>query len=147
MASLSELGWVYVALLVVFALIFVAVIVALARQHRDSAPALPPPPPATSGTLREAMAAPGAVPDPYMVRFVDDEKGERMGETISLTADHAIVKRDGAFHAVPLESIRVTPTTLVATNVDWEKARREGEAWRAEQAAQHEALKFDETRE
>lgn len=146
MVSLSGLGWVYAALLVVFALIFVGVLVALWRGGvgRKAGSAVPAPAPATTGTLADAMARPGAVAEPYLSRFVVDGSGERQGETISISGDRVIVKREGAFHSVALAAVTIESGELVAHGVDWEAAKREGEAWRATQASQHEALEFDD---
>lgn len=144
MASLSDLGWVYLALLAFFGAVFVAIVIVLARNARAHAAAsVPPPPPATGGTLREAMSRPGAVHDPYVLRFVNDADGQQAGEAISMTDDALVVKREGAWHAVPLEQVHIEGDDLVARDVDWDAAKEKGEAWRAEQAAKHDALEFD----
>lgn len=139
MASLTDLGWGYLALLVLFAAIFIAVLVMLIRNP-PAARTVPAPEPAVAGTLADAMAVPGAVPDPYLLRYVIDDAGARIGESLAMTKERLIVKREGDFHAIPLGNVTIEGADLVARAVDWESAKRDGEAWRVEQAAKHDPL-------
>lgn len=66
-----------------------------------------------------------------LLRFIDDETGARIGETVAIEGDDFIVKDPKGFLAVPTASVREEGKGLVLTQrFDEVEARRKGEAWR-----------------
>lgn len=66
-----------------------------------------------------------------LLRFVVDEKGERTGETVAVDGSNFILKRQDGFYAVPMAQVESAGDQLrLKGTVDWEAAKREGEAWR-----------------
>jgi len=74
----------------------------------------------------------GAPRDDLLLRFVHDASGARRGETVAVEGAHVILKTPEGFAAVPAERLKAEgPTLRLEGEVDWEAARREGEAWRS----------------
>lgn len=139
-------AWVALAILVAAVAVALALLAYVVRHARASpAPVAAPEPralaPGESATLEEVLAG-GAAPDRYLMRFVLDAAGARVGETITVHEGAMILKREGRFAAIPLAAIVARDDTLtLAGDVDWDAADRAGEAWRR---AGENALRFDE---
>jgi hypothetical protein len=85
---------------------------------------------------REAQLHEGEELTDVLSRFVDDEKGERVGETVGMDGDKVIVKsKDKAsYYAVPRASLEEMEGDFkVRPGVDWKTAEEEGEAWKKRQ--------------
>ncbi len=75
--------------------------------------------------------AAGAGFDHLLLRFVHDASGERKGETVAVEGDQVIVKNQEAFFQVPANQLEESGAGLkIAGDLDWDAARRAGEAWR-----------------
>ncbi len=144
-------SWVYLGLLVVFALIFVAFLVTIfrdsARRRRsasaaETAASATPAEPAKPGTLAAALADPEAQSESFLCRFVTNGKGETAGETLGIHGDRVILKKNDKFLSVSVNAVEVRGDDLVAPNVDWALAERDGEAWRA---GHKDAIVYDES--
>ena len=69
--------------------------------------------------------------DGMLLRFLEDESGARIGETVAVEGDDFIVKGPKGFMAVPTASVREEGKGLRLTQpFDEESARVKGEAWR-----------------
>lgn len=75
-------------------------------------------------------------------RFVHDSEGETIGETMTVTEDEVILKKDGEFLAVDPEAvIEKEGQLLLDPNVDFDEARQRGEDWRE---ANLDRMEYDE---
>ena len=76
----------------------------------------------------------GEVEDPrdeYLSLFVKDGKGEVKGESIGVENEKIVIKEGDVFFMFPLDSVRIEEEQLtIIKNVNWKKARKEGEKWR-----------------
>lgn len=90
-----------------------------------------------------AMAAPESLHESLILRFVTDEQGERLGETVSLDGDRVILKVKDGFVSVPASKIKDQGGNLqLDFGVDWDEARRLGEEWRARS---HKVIEYSES--
>ncbi len=130
-------SWVYLGLLGLFAIIFVVFVATIVRDSMkrssstraaESAPAVPD---AKPGSLAEALLNPDAGPESFLCRFVKNGRGETAGETLGIHGDRVILKKNDKFLSVSLNAVDVRGDELVAPDVDWAAATRDGEAWRA----------------
>lgn len=88
----------------------------------------------------EGPAMPGTTPaeadsSGYIARFLTDDSGKTLGESVSVASGRVIVKEGGSTYAsLPLDAVKPASDgvglQLVGT-VDWAEARRLGEEWRA----------------
>ena len=107
--------WAVVLYLVAFAIILL-LLVRLATKARGAATVEP-----VTENPHEAM----------LLRFIDDESGTRIGETVAVEGDEFIVKDPKGFLAIPTASVREEGKDLKLTQTfDEAEARRKGEAWR-----------------
>jgi hypothetical protein len=87
--------------------------------------------PAAAAAAPSASMA-GAGHDELLLRFVTDAAGTRQGETVAADGDHIILKTPQGFASVPAGRLRPDGAGLrLEGDVDWEAARRAGEAWRS----------------
>jgi len=89
--------------------------------------------PAAAGAM--PAAAPEADTSGYIARFVTDESGKTLGESVSVTGGRLIVKEGtNTYASVPLDAVKTGSDGVGLTltgEVDWTEARRLGEEWRA----------------
>lgn len=97
----------------------------------------------TSGDTMAEMLANDEIDDMELLsQFVHDSDGETVGETMTVTEDEVIIKREGDFLAVDPESIIENAGQLVLDpNVDLEAAQDRGESWRE---ANLDRMEYDE---
>lgn len=80
--------------------------------------------------------APAAAPadeahEGLLLRFVTDEQGNRLGETVAVDGDRVVLKVKDGFVAVPADKIKAAGSSLqLDYGVDWTEAKQVGEAWR-----------------
>lgn len=160
LSASDPLGWLFIALAVVFGLVLGGLIVYAAREG-SSSEAAPPreepgeaaaeagedgdlePEPLTDPTaLRTRIDEEHVDPNTYLARFVEEADGEQVGETVGITGDELIVKADEAFHALPLEDVIEEEDRLVADeDLDWDAAREAGEEWAS---GQEDRVEYDD---
>lgn len=69
--------------------------------------------------------------DDYLSRFVKDSGNTIMGETIGFEGRDLILKKDDDFFRIPMGSVDLERDFLrLVKEVNWKKARKEGEKWR-----------------
>lgn len=108
--------WDVVAYLAIFAVILF-LLVRLATKARSS-------PSATTTPQENPHEA-------KLLRFIDDESGTRVGETVAIEGDDFIVKGPQGFLAIPVTSVREEGKGLRLTQTfDEVEARRKGESWK-----------------
>jgi hypothetical protein len=141
-------GWLFIGLAVVFGLILGALVVYAVREgllgseeaatagsaaepdeaedEEDDEPA-----PLTDPTaLRVRIDEDGVNPNTYLARFLEEQDGEEVGETVGITDDALVVKDGDDFLALPLEDVIEEEERLVAgDDVDWDAAAEAGEEW------------------
>ncbi len=93
-------------------------------------------------TLAE-MAAHEEIDNAELIsRFVLNGQGETVGETVTVTEEQVILKRDGTFFAIEPDTVIEKNGTLLAdANIDWEEAEQAGEQWRE---ANMDRMEYDE---
>jgi hypothetical protein len=71
----------------------------------------------------------------YIARFLTDEAGKTLGESVSVTAGRVSVKECGNTYAsLPPDAVKPASDGVglkLVTTVDWVEARKLGEEWRA----------------
>jgi hypothetical protein len=108
--------WDVVLYLVAFAIILILLVRLATKARRQTA----------ATTTQQENPAEG-----MLLRFLDDESGTRIGETVALEGDEFIVKGPNGFLAVPTASVREEGKGLRLTqSFDPTSARQKGEAWR-----------------
>lgn len=118
-------------------LVGVLVIVFLMWRLARQAPGKPTP----------AAAAPAAAGEPahesLLLRFVQDESGQRVGETVAIDGDRVVVKTPAGFVEVPAAKLQAKGDAVrLESGVDWDEARRLGDAWRERS---HKVISYSET--
>lgn len=107
--------WDVILFLTAFAIILV-LLVRLATKARGAE---------SSATMQENPR------EAMLLRFLDDDAGKRIGETVALEGDDFIVKDAQGFLAVPAAQVREEgPGLRLSGALDLEGSRRKGEAWR-----------------
>lgn len=85
--------------------------------------------PAAAGKASSDLPVAGG--EEFLLKFVVDSTGTRKGETVAVDGDRIIVKAPDGFASVPSARLRAEGGSLVLDGaVDWDAARRDGEAWR-----------------
>lgn len=98
------------------------------------------------GTYEATTAAPSlaedeSIPD-LLSRFVEDAKGERVGETVGLDGDLVIIKSGTTYKAVPRKHLTLEDDVFkVHGVVSWDEAERLGAEWRKKQ---HRVVEYSE---
>ncbi len=119
--------WAVVLYLVAFAIILV-LLVRLATKARSAT------------TMQQEGENPH---EAMLLRFIDDESGARVGETVAVEGSDFIVKDPKGFLAVPTTSVREEGKGLRLTQgFDEVEARRKGEAWREKS---HKVITYSES--
>lgn len=71
----------------------------------------------------------------YIARFLKDEEGKTLGESVSVASGRVIVKEGGNTYAsLPLDAVKPASDGVglsLVGSVDWGEARKLGEEWRA----------------
>jgi hypothetical protein len=76
-------------------------------------------------------AAPSAASDELLLKFVVDSGGQRRGETVAVDGDRLILKTPDGFASLASAQLKPEGATLrIEGDVDWDDARKAGEAWR-----------------
>ncbi len=122
----------------VFLLVFVVevVIVLNLKAQRGKVKYRPP--------SREAVLREGEQLTDILSRFVDDQSGERIGETVGMEGERVIVmtKKDPPYLALPRAALSEKDDSFQVTGeVDWEEAAREGDDW---QKRQHRLVEYSD---
>jgi len=76
---------------------------------------------------RAATAPP--IEEDLLARYVRDEEGNLVGETLQVRGDEVVLKQGARFFVVPRGAVSVKGPDLLASDVDWEEAEAAGEAW------------------
>ena len=119
--------WDVVLYLVAFAIILV-LLVRLATKARAQTTTVP-----ETENPHEGM----------LLRFLDDESGARVGETVAVEGDDFIIKDPKGFLAIPTASVREEGKGLRLTQrFDEVSAREKGEAWRTRS---HKVITYSES--
>lgn len=93
-------------------------------------------------TVAEMLASEAIDDTELLSRFVLDAEGEQIGETMTVTEEEVVLKREEGFFAVdPDAVIEKDGNLLLDPNVDWEEAERRGESWRE---ANLDRMEYDE---
>ena len=93
-------------------------------------------------TVAEMLESEAIDDTELLSRFVLDAEGEQVGETMTVTEDEVVLKRDEGFFAVdPDAVIEKDGNLLLDPNVDWEEAEQRGESWRE---ANLDRMEYDE---
>lgn len=102
--------------------LLVAVVAALLMRNLSRRSRTPAADAAASGPPAEEM---------MLLKFLVDENGVRRGETVALEGEGFVVKSGDAFYIVPKVLVADAGAQLALKGpLDWEAARREGDAWR-----------------
>ncbi|MBI2077680.1 MAG: hypothetical protein HYT80_04815 [Euryarchaeota archaeon] len=121
-----EFRWDVAAFLLVFAVI-VAILIRMSMRARQA-----------EAQQTMSQESPG---EKMLLRFVEDEKGTRVGETVAVEADKMIVKAPGGFLAIPVAQLSESGPGLKLTGTfDEAAAKKEGEAWREKS---HKVITYD----
>jgi hypothetical protein len=108
----------------VWAALFVAAVAAILMWNLSRKPGAAPAEATGAGPTVDAAEG-------KLLRFVHDAAGERKGETVAVDGERMSLKTPEGFASVPAAQLEEADTGLRLTSeVDWESARREGEAWR-----------------
>ncbi len=96
-----------------------------------------------SGQTVAEMVASDEIDDMELLsRFVHDAEGNEVGETMTVTSEEVVIKKDDEFLAVdPSTVIQKDGSLLLDPNVDWDQARERGESWRE---ANLDRMEYDE---
>lgn len=93
-------------------------------------------------TVGEMLASEAIDDTELLSRFVLDAEGDEVGETMTVTEDEVVLKREDGFFAVdPDEVIEKDGSLLLDPNVDWDEAEQRGESWRE---ANLDRMEYDE---
>lgn len=122
----------------VFLLVFVVevVIVLNLKAQRGKVKYQPP--------SREAVLAEGEELTDVLSRFVNDQSGERIGESVGMDGDRVIVKtkKEPPYLALPRAALSEKDDAFQVTGeVDWEEAAREGGDW---EKRQHRVVEYSD---
>ena len=121
-----EFRWDVAAFLLVFAVI-VVILVRMSMRARQA-----------EAQLSMSQESSG---EKMLLRFVEDEKGARVGETVAVEGDQMIVKAPGGFLAVPTSQLSESGAGLKLTGTfDEAAAKSAGEAWRVKS---HKVITYD----
>lgn len=121
-----EFRWDVAAFLLVFAVIVVLLIRMSMRARQAEA----------QQTI--SRESPG---ETLLLRFVEDEKGTRIGETVAVEGETMIVKAAGGFRAIPISQLAEAGAGLKLTGTyDEDASRQAGEAWREKS---HKVITYD----
>jgi hypothetical protein len=87
---------------------------------------------ATKARAQEAAATEAENPhESMLLRFLSDESGARVGETVAIDGTDFIVKGSAGFLAIPTDAVREDGKDLRLTRgFDEASARQKGETWR-----------------
>lgn len=70
--------------------------------------------------------------DELLSLFIRSDGGEVIGESIGVEGEMLVAKSGDRFYLLPLSALRKEGGELLLVGeVDWEKAREEGESWRS----------------
>ena len=112
------------------------------RPPEESASDKPPVTRGKATTLAEHLSSEEVDSNAFLSRFVHTASGEQVGETVAITDEAIVLKREGTFFLVGLDAILEKDGVLLAdANIDWDAAEEAGEAWRA---ASEDAIEYDE---
>lgn len=107
------------------AIAVIAYLISLSVRARRRAT---PPEAAARETPGEEEKRPG---EDLLLKFVEDSEGKRYGETVAVEEGHLIIKDGQTFYRAPVEHFEKSGEgVLVKGDVDWDEAKRAGEAWR-----------------
>lgn len=76
----------------------------------------------------------------YVARVVEREDGEEIGESVCVADERVIVKSPEGFYAVPVANVAESGESLVAADVDWDRARDVGGDWAEDH---HDPMEYD----
>lgn len=161
LSASDPLGWLFIALAILFGLVLGGLIVYAARESSPNGAAPPAaeepeeteagtdpgdsrePEPLTDPTdLRTRIEEEHVNPNTYLARFVEDGDSGDLGETVGITADELIVKSDEAFQALPLGKVIEEEERLVADDdIDWDAAEEAGDDWAS---GQEDRVEYDD---
>lgn len=88
-------------------------------------------------TPRAVPAGTAAAPaqetdDSLLLKFITDENGEKLGETVAVEGDRVLLKVSDGFVSVPAAKVKHEAGALrLDFGVDWDEAKRLGEEWRS----------------
>lgn len=107
----------------------------------EDEPAARKPSPGKARSVAELVADEEVSTTSLLSRFVLNNKGETVGETLGLDGDDIVLKHEGSFLVVAQEAILEKDGMLLAdANIDWDEARERGNEW---QKASRDEIEYD----
>lgn len=66
----------------------------------------------------------------YISKFVVNEKGDRIGESISVFEDLIILKKENSYYAVPFKHVEIKDQEIhVKGVIQWDRAKKLASRW------------------
>ena len=66
----------------------------------------------------------------YISKFVVNEKGDRIGESISVFEDLIIIKKENSYYAVPFKHVEIKNHEIhVKGVIQWDRAKKLASGW------------------
>jgi hypothetical protein len=120
--------WAVAAFLAVFVIVVVLLIRMSTKARKDAA---------------QAVASQENPNERFVLKFVEDPNGVRIGETVAVEGDEAILKDARGFLAVPVADLSEAGEGLkLGRPIDETAARQRGEAWRERS---HKVITYNES--